>query len=57
MKHEVAVFLSELQPRAGDVLMQMGTLKIGRVEKCSTYAEAIERAAEWTNATNPRAVA
>jgi SulP family sulfate permease len=56
-KHEVAVFLSEVEPRALGVLAQMGVLKIKHVAQCSTYAAALERAAEWADTTNPKAVA
>jgi sulfate permease, SulP family len=42
--HGVTVFLSELTPRARDVLASMGVLTIGHVVEVATYAGALRQA-------------
>lgn len=42
--HDVAVLLTELQPRAQEVLTRMGTLMFKNVQRVASYAEALEQA-------------
>jgi SulP family sulfate permease len=55
--HGVAVIMSELQPRARDVLTRMGILNFVHVSVAPTYAKALEHAEEKVRAVDTQVTA